>query len=123
MVNLLLVVLVDLLGKERYRVADEQVGNVLGQQVVNVGRPQLGVDLRVVHQLNVVVGGAVVRQVRVDRVVAGLVDPETVVDERLQPALLARPAVDGGRDDVPAAVPVDQVAAVDRGRCAQCKLK
>lgn len=62
------------------------------------------------------------REVGVDRVVSGLLYAELVLVERVQAALLARAAVHGRGDHVPAAVHVRQEAAVHRRRRRQRQL-
>lgn len=55
MIGVILVVLVDLLREERHSIANEEVGDVQRQRVVDAALAQPPVDRRVVHYRNVVV--------------------------------------------------------------------
>ena len=107
MINLFFVILVNLLLKQRNRVTDEQMCNVLSQQMINVCSFQSIVDFRIVNQLDVIVRRTVFGDVRVDRIVTRFENSEPVVDQRLKSTFFARPAVDGTGNDVPATIPID----------------
>lgn len=55
MISIILVVLVNLLGKERYSIANEEMRDVHGQRVVDATLAQLPINRFVVHYVDIVV--------------------------------------------------------------------
>lgn len=58
MIGVFLIVLMDLLAEKRHRITDEQMGDVLRQQMINIAIAQFLVNVLVIRQRHIIVSAS-----------------------------------------------------------------
>ena len=117
MIRGFLILLVEQLLVNDDRIADEEVGNVVGQQRVYALLSQGIADLLVVHGLQIVILReqlGILGDVAVHRIIPGLGDQKPVVLQWLLAHLLLGPVIHRPGNHTPANIGVRQVSTPDR---------